>query len=139
MSDPSLALQGAEVAALKADIALQGLVGGRIYDQPPAPAALVFPYVVVGEHEVLDDSSECIDGTEVYSTVHIWSRTVGFPETKRIAAEVRRVLGNRTTPLAVGGYDTLESIHEQTLYLRDPDGITRHGVSRFKYLLNAAA
>ena len=46
MSDSTLALQAAVVAALGADVGVQALVAGRIYDR--ARADVAFPYVSVG-------------------------------------------------------------------------------------------
>ena len=53
MSDPSLALQGAQASALKADAALAGLINGRVYDAVPTSPAPKYPYVVIGEMQVL--------------------------------------------------------------------------------------
>jgi hypothetical protein len=38
-ADPALPLQGVLVSMLRKDAALKALVGARVYDEPPAPAA----------------------------------------------------------------------------------------------------
>jgi hypothetical protein len=131
VSDPSYALQVAMVTALKADNALAAFVGVRIYDDPPASAT--FPYVQVGEGQVVgDDTEDCGDGSEVFIRTHAWSRAAGFPEVKRIAAEVRRVL--KVAP-SLSGFDVTVVEFVQSQFLRDPDGLTRHAVVEHRYLI----
>ncbi len=129
-SEASLALQAAQVAALKADAALTALVAGRIYDEPPA--APTFGYVVVGDDQVIDDSTDCVEAAEIVSTIHVWTRSIGWPENKRIAAAVERVLASG---LVVDGYAVIDAEHRDTIGFREGDGKTRHGVVTFRFLL----
>lgn len=135
MSDPSLLLQGAIVTALKADTAIRALCGAppatRIYDAvPPAPT---FPYVSVGDGQVLgDDTEDCGDGSEVNIQVDAWSRAVGYPEVKQIAAAVRSAL--KAIPM-LSGFTVSVVEFQQCQYLRDPDGLTRHAAIQFRYLI----
>ena len=89
MSDFSLELQQAIVAALKADAALVALVTG-IYYQPPHGA--VKPYVSLGPEDWVSDDADCIQGYEGAVQIDVWSATVGKPEAKRIANAVQDVL-----------------------------------------------
>nr|MBA3570571.1 DUF3168 domain-containing protein [Pyrinomonadaceae bacterium] len=50
MSDASLELQKAIVAALRSAAGVTAIVGQRIYDQPPASPA--FPYTSIGPGQV---------------------------------------------------------------------------------------
>lgn len=138
MSDPSYALQVAQVAALKADTALQALIGNppRVYDRVTADA--VFPYVQVGgDGQVLeDDAEDCADGSEVYTRTHVWSRATGFPEAKKIAAEVRRVL---KAALPLDGFTISVFQFVQSTPLRDPDGQTLHVIVEHRYLITHTA
>lgn len=130
MSDPSLDLQGAIVAALKADPAVTALISGRVYDQVPPQAA--FPYVTIGEDQTLPAWADCYDGADVILTLHAWSRAVGYPEVKRLAAAVSAALD--------GVEVTIETIRLVDIswtgsrFLRDPDGNTRHAVIGFRAL-----
>ena len=128
MSDPSLPVQKAMVGAMRAaDVA-----GGRIYDQVP-DAPVTFPYVTLGDCQVMPDKADCIDGSIVFPQVDVWSRSVGYPETKQIVTDVLAALDDQA--LVVDGYElTVFEFHE-VRYLRDPDGITRHGVMTFHGLL----
>ena len=65
--------------------------------------------------------------------VDVWSRATGYPETKQIVTDVLAALDDQA--LVVDGYElTVFEFHE-IRYLRDPDGITRHGVMTFHGLL----
>lgn len=132
MSDPSLPLQGAIVAALKASAPLQALLSTRVYDEPPSLPT--FPYISYGEgHVVGDDTEDCGDGSEVFVQLHAWSRAVGFPEVKMIAEGIRGAL---KAPPALSGFQVSVVEYVQTQFLRDPDGKTRHAMVEFRYLIN---
>lgn len=129
MSDPSLPLQATLVAMLKGNIGTA--VGNRVYDSPPANPQ--FPYVTLGDCQVLPDKADCIDGTECFPVIDVWSRAVGYPETKTIAAEVVSVLDDQ--PLTVAGFEvTVFELHNLQ-YLRDPDGLTHHASITFRALI----
>lgn len=128
MSDPSLLLQGAIVAALKASPAV---AGGRIYDSvPPSPS---FPYVTIGLSDTVGDDNECWDASECNVQVHVWSRAVGMPEAKGIAAMVRDRL---TTEFSLTDFRVVNAQYVTTRYLRDPDGLTTHAVVELTYLID---
>jgi hypothetical protein len=131
MSDPSLALQKAMVDVLKAVGALPDVVGGRVYDDVAASAA--FPYVSLGPAQVLPDKAGCIDGAEVFQQIDVWSRGVGFPECKTIAQAIVAKLDD--VNLTVDGWAVIVLEHQDTRYLRDPDGLTKHAAITFRSLL----
>lgn len=129
MSDPSLALQSALVTTLKAS----GGVGtaARVYDTVPEGA--VFPYVQIGDDQIIGDDVDCAELSEVFTRIHVWSRAVGFPETKTIAGAIRARL--RAVPLTLTGFTVTEVEFVQIQYLRDPDGLTRHAVIEIRFLI----
>lgn len=142
MSDPSLALQGAIVATLKGNGALPPVVAARVYDEVPAEKERVdktgaaFPYVTVGDGQVLgDDTEDCGDGSEVFVQIDAWSRAVGYPEVKAIAAAIRTALKALPT---LSGFDVSVVEFQQCQFLRDPDGKTRHAALQFRYLITHA-
>lgn len=132
MSDPSLALQGAVVARLKADTMVAALIGPRVYDEVPASA--IFPYIVVGDGQVVGDDDDCADVSEVTFQVHAWTRPpdAGWPKSKSIAAAVRTAM---KSPLTLPGFDVLLCEFAQIQFLRDPDGLTRHAMVEFRFLI----
>ena len=125
---PDLEVQGLVVQTLKADAAVTALVAGRVFDQVPKDAQ--FPYVSYGPSDVVEDDADCIDGLLVTFQIDAWSRTVGFPECKRITDAVRRALHQRDLPLGVNALVYLQ--HEITRTQRDPDGLTSHGIMTFE-------
>lgn len=130
MASPELELQGAIVARLKADVGLMALVNG-VYDQPP-DTAFATPkesYVTIGEAQFLRDDATCVNGGEVYLTLHAWSRKVGYPVAKQIADAVAESL--HLAPLTLATNRLISIMHRQTRVFRDPDGLTSHAVIDF--------
>jgi Protein of unknown function (DUF3168) len=134
MSEPSLELQGAMVTALKADAALDALIVDRIYDRvPPAPT---FPYITVGDDQVISAHADCLEGsTQIFATLHAWSRKPGMVETKRISGAIVTALNAAALPLN-GGYRLVLLEHDSTQFLIDPDGLTSHAVIVFHALID---
>ncbi|WP_375458886.1 DUF3168 domain-containing protein [uncultured Enterovirga sp.] len=135
MSDPALPLQKALVAALKGDADITAVVGDRIYDTPPMAAA--YPYVTLGEDQILPDRGDGgYEGSDVTLTLHVWSRATGFPEAKRVAAATRAALAGGLTLEA--GTRLVDLTFEEARFLREPDGVTSHGVLTFTALTEPA-
>lgn len=132
MSDPSLELQGALLATLKGFS--PAIAGGRVYDEPPVGPQ--FPYVTLGDCQVLPDKSDCIDGVEVYPQIDVWSRAPGYPETKQITKQVLAALDDQD--FAVSGFNLVLFQVQSVNYLRDPDGLTRHAAITFFGILTPA-
>lgn len=93
MTDHESALQKALVAALKADAAVDALLGGRVWDQAPEGAG--FPHLLVGrcESRPLDADG---GGVEQALTLTAVSRFAGSEEAKAISAAVRARLHEAT-------------------------------------------
>lgn len=132
MSDPSLDLQIAINTRLRSQIAA---VSNRVYDEVPQKVA--FPYIELGEFQTLDDGAQCHDGVAVFATLHVWSRGAGQPEAKTISGAVRGALHEADLDLGAA-WQFLEIAHQDTRYLKDPDGRTSHAVLTFRALIAAA-
>lgn len=136
MASPSLELQGTIVARLKADSSVTALVGARVYETVPpeeerhARTGAAFPYVSMGPADELSDDAECINGFEIALQVDVWSRAVGSPEAKTIADAIRTSLRDYDFPLVSNALVLFQ--HQQTRFLRDPDGLTTHGIIIFE-------
>ncbi|PZU57951.1 MAG: DUF3168 domain-containing protein [Brevundimonas sp.] len=93
MTDHESALQKALVAAMKADAAVDALLGGRVWDQAPEGAG--FPHLLVGrcESRPLDADG---GGVEQALTLTAVSRFAGTEEAKAISAAVRARLHEAT-------------------------------------------
>ncbi len=134
MSDPSLELQAAIVGTLKNDAGVQAVVGQRVYDEvPPNPT---FPYISIGDNQVLPDKADCIDGTEIFWQIDGWARDQTFPMPKQISKAVVAALDDKEITLT--GYAAVVVELNTINYLHDPDGITRHVAINFRFLIQAA-
>lgn len=125
------AIQAAVYQCLQNNANLAILVGDRIYDSVPQTTA--FPYVTIGEdiHTAWDTNYEL--GSSASITIHTWSRYRGVKETKEIQGLIYAAL-NRTT-LTADDYDIISVDSEGSQSFLDADGLTRHGVSTFRVLI----
>lgn len=131
MSDPSLLLQSAVVARLKADAALLASVNGRVFDEVSPSAE--FPYLTTGDGQVIGDDEDCVEVSDIVYAVHVWTRPPFAGATmKRIAGEVRSAL---RAELAIAGFQVSVQEYQQTRWLDDPDGQTRHAVVEFHFVI----
>ena len=127
MTSPVLELQGAIVARLKANAAVSALIGPRVYDAVPDNPA--FPYVSFGPADEISDDVDCVDGFEITMQIDCWSRSVGFPEVRRISDAVRAALKAEMT---IANNALVYFEHRITRVFRDPDGLTSHAAISFQ-------
>lgn len=92
-----------------------------------------YPFITLGEENSLDYSTKDLDGTDVTINLHIWSRYKGSKETKEIMDKIHDLLHNSN--LSVSGFNLINLRFEFSDILRDPDGVTRHGVMRFRAII----
>ena len=121
------AIQTAIYNALIANEAL-GYAITAVYDHVPQDA--VFPYVVIGSDTLIDWDTDNSTGFEATLTLHVWSRYRGLKECKDIQGLIYSALHRQ--PLTIDGYTALDCLCEYHEADVDPDGLTRHGVQRFR-------
>lgn len=124
--DPTLSLQAMLVDVLRGNTG----AGAAVYDRVPPTAG--FPRITIGPGQALPDNADCIEGTESILQVDIWSRAVGFPESKTIAGQVRSLL-NGAEP-TIDGHVVVLLEFDNAQYLNDPDGQTKHVAMTFRVL-----
>lgn len=136
INEASLMLQGAVIQSLLNNATVTSLIGVRAYDDvpPKTPNGPTFPYVVWKVDGTNDDSSDCVIGSEIFFSIHVWSRVYGSVEARRIAGAVRQLLDE--APLSVTGYNLVTLNHRITRWVDDPDGLTKHGIVTFRALLD---
>lgn len=128
---PELEIQGFVVNRLKADAAVMALVNG-VYDVPPTdPWGTKKAYISIGATDTTTDDADCIDGLTHTVQVDVWSRSVGMPACKAIVTAVKRSLHQTSAQLAENGLNQVNMVFARTL--RDPDGLTNHGVLQFEF------
>lgn len=130
MAEASWALQQAVFSALSGDAGVQALVGNpaRVFDHVPENTE--FPYVTVGEATAVDGSTMAKDGQRHTITLHVWSRARGRKETKQVLAAIHDVLHKGA--LTIAGHVHAGTVFEFTDTFLDPDGLTYHGVARYR-------
>lgn len=138
-------VQKAIYLALRADTNLSALLAkdvndstkSAIYDNVPeavdAGSDSVFPYVTIGDDTFLEWDTDNSEGKEGTLTIHSWSRYRGRKEVKEIQGAIydRLHLSN----LIFNGYYSVLMLSEYSETLVDPDGLTRHGVQRFRLIM----
>jgi Protein of unknown function (DUF3168) len=129
MSSSLLPIQQAIYNRLTGDSVLMAKVTG-VFDYVSDNQA--FPYITIGEATSNPFRTFSRFGEEVTVTLHIWSRYDGSKEALEILNEMNRLLADQD--LAVTGYDTVACFYEFSETLRDPDGITRHLVVRYRII-----
>ena len=110
-------------------------IGWPTYDHVPQESS--FPYVVIGDDTSVPWDTDDSIGSETTCTVHIWSRSRGRKEVKEIMRTVYEAL--HRAEFAVIGGQLVECVAEFAESFVDPDGLTRHGVIRFRLIVDSAA
>jgi len=130
MSVHSFALQTTIYATLTADSTLSALVE-NIYDDVPERST--YPYVVIGDDTVNNNGTKTVDGNEHTLTLHAWAQSRGRKTVKEIMERTYELLHNAN--LTVTGANLVNLRAEFQTSMMDGDGITRHGVQRFRAVI----
>ncbi|MGX1786838.1 DUF3168 domain-containing protein [Bosea sp. NPDC055332] len=135
MSEATLPLQAAIIAALKAYAPLTAIVGAKVFDRVPAGTAA--PYACLSGWQEIEDGTDCMDASEVFFDVQAFSTQPGRPEAARIAGSVKAAL-HRLKP-ATAGWSETEILYRSTQYFPEPDGTTTRAVVNFQALADSDA
>ena len=106
-------------------------MGAGVFDEVPEGTAT--PYVTLGYGTAIDYGTKDTDGGSYTVTFHVWSEYRGSKECKQIMDRIHTLLHNHS--LSVTGFNLINLRFEFSEILRDPDGITRHGVMRFRAVI----
>lgn len=131
MSDPAYALQAAIVPRLKNNSGVAALVGDRVYDEIPANKEA--PYINIAGGLMNGDDIECADITEVYFQIHAWAQPPSAgPTVKKIAGAIRDAM---KAPITLNGFIVEVQEYQQTQWLDDPDGKTKHAMLEWRFII----
>ena len=125
------ALQSAIYSRLSSDSNLTTTLGAAVVDE--AQQGQSYPFVAIGEETTIDFSTKDLDGSESTINIHVWSQYKGSKETKNIIDRLHTLLHDYS--LSVSGHNLINLRFEFSDILRDPDGVTRHGVVRFNAIM----
>ncbi len=103
-----------------------------VFDDVPEGTA--YPYIVVGEESSNNISTKSLDMHEHTLTIHTWSQYRGLKEIKVIMKQIYDNLND--VSLSVTGGQAVNMKQEFLTTLVDADGITRHGVMRFRAVVS---
>jgi len=120
-------IQKAIYAKLTGSTSLMALVSG-VFDHVPPKQAM--PYIVIGDDTAIDYDTDNSVGVEATCTIHIWSDYRGRSEAKKIMAAIYSLMHRQ--PMAIAGLTVIDVQCEYQEVGVDPDGLTRHGVMRFR-------
>lgn len=134
LTDPSGDIQAAIRALLLADPDVKSLVDDRIFDR--IENVPEFPYITIGEAQVIPELGEGTDAAESNITIHTWSRFKTFNPVKNLGKIIIRLLHDGELTISDGIVQSM--LLESVRYLRDPDGLTSHGVLTFNILTDAS-
>ncbi|MCV9965458.1 DUF3168 domain-containing protein [Pararhizobium sp. BT-229] len=136
--DASYELQKLMVQLVRNDGPLTILIEGRFFDHVPRDPATgkvtaKFPYISFGPEQEIQRNAECIPGSDFVFQIDVWSREVGFPETKRICSAVEHALDGEELEIGDNALVSLE--YGGRRILRDSDGLSSHGVMTFRAMV----
>jgi len=102
-----------------------------VFDHVPQDTP--YPYIVVGDDTSTPFDTDDSQGTEATCTIHAWSQYRGRKEAKALNQVIYDTLHRQT--LAVNGAHPVECFQEFEQTLVESDGLTRHGISRFRIII----
>lgn|SRR5262245_58501636 len=123
-------------ALLPLQAALKTLLSGAlgtgipVYDDVPEESRK--PYVVIGDQTMIGWFWKLTGGTEITTTIHIWSEYRGRYEVETIKNTIMQSVTGNEFNLIPSGFNCLPAVFEFGETFQEPDGITRHGILRFR-------
>lgn len=127
------AVQTVIFSALNTDAPLNLVVTG-VYDSVPQQEQ--FPYVTIGEDVIVEWDTVSNVGASASITIHTWSRARGRAEVKEIQGIIYEALHRKE--FSIAGFDVVATDFISSQSFMDADGLTRHGVSTFRILIDKA-
>lgn len=125
---PDFELQKAIAARLKLDATLVSLTGvnAKIFqDVPPNPT---FPYIKIGESQDLLDEFECIQGSEIFLTLRVYSKAPGYEQLKRIARAIYVSLHDEEDSITLDEHRLIILKRDSEIYRGDEDEVIKQGI-----------
>lgn len=110
---------------------LSNILSIPVFDNVPDNA--VAPYIVIGDDTMIEFDSDGGLGFEATLTIHTWSKYRGRAEVKGIMGLIYDAL--HRAEFTVQGYNLLGCDSEFSETFLESDGVTRHGVQRFRILI----
>lgn len=109
-----------------------------------ADNSIEYDYLTIGEDEEIEAGTQCVAGSSVRVTLHIWTQEKGFTRNKAIACDLRNLLDEEAralrsaAPLTVANHKVIGLYFESARYMRDPNVGVAHGVIAFNVEIEAS-
>lgn len=134
--DLGVALQKFVYDTLKGSTELMGKVNGIFDYVPPRigqDSDVKFPFVVIGEDNIVDNSDKCGTLKDPRVTIHVWSEA----ETKIKLKEIMQIIHDLIHYVegSVGGVRISTTNHEYTNTLQEAEGVVFHGIMVFTFYM----
>ena len=130
MSVGQFNLQSALYTALNVS-AITDTLSCDVVDEPESNQS--YPFIAIGDDRADDYSTKDLDGADYQVNIGIWSQYKGAKECKQIMDKIHDLLHDSS--ISVSGFNLINMRLEYSDILRDPDGVTRHGVMRFRVII----
>ena len=98
------------------------------------PEGTAYPYIVIGDDTATNISAFDKDIHEHTLNIHIWSQYRGRRDIKEIMGQVYTALNDIS--FSVSGALGINIKHEFDTTIVEGDGITRHGIMRFRAVVS---
>jgi|SRR6056300_371590 hypothetical protein len=128
MSDHSIELQKTIFDTLSGDSTITSTYGANVYDYVPDNSP--FPYIKVGEETSVDNGTKTLQGNEHTLVIHTFSQYRGSKEVKNIMSRIYALL--HESSLSVSGASLVNLRFEFSDVIKENDGLTTHGLQRFR-------
>jgi len=140
MAWPIAEIQTAEIARLRADTPLQGLLVGstaptwNIFDVMGVPTNRAFPYVAISQitSQLGGDLTFGDDFTDSWMQIAIFTQAGGFAQARAIAARIYALNQEKGLDLTASGYNQYLLLFENAQEVPQSDGITQLIAHRYK-------
>ncbi len=107
------------------------LANGGVYDYVDETKSM--PWVMLGDDTLRDWNTMDFYGKNASLNIHSWSRQQGRAECKTVMGHVQRILNGAALEV-IGAVVVLFQLEFENTMV-DPDGVTTHGVQRFRALI----
>ena len=111
--------------------AIDAALTAQVYDYVPQGSA--YPYVRIGNDTLVPFDCDVDTGDDITVMIHVYSRYRGSKEVQAIQKTIYDALHKKQ--LTVIGYNVLGVDLIYSDIIEEGDGLTRHGLQRFRVLM----
>lgn len=122
-------------AAIYAALVASPPIGASVYEA--APQAAAYPHIEIEGGRAYDWSAQLMRGEETTIEIHVWSRYRGMKEARELLGAIKDRLHEQALTLTGAVLVDLRFVDLELF--NDADGLTRHGIIRFRAMTTVAS